>query len=107
MMTFDEALPTVRRAVPADAEPLAALADVGCSWEVRSVSKPQRKIPAIRCDLDLYGVEDVSQSCSARLHLRAAERTVLIKLVLENVRIDRSDRHSQTCRVIANSRDIG
>ena len=82
-------------------EPALALADIGGAGIVRSVGKPERHVAAAECARQADAVETMLHGALADLGLWIAERTELVVLILEQVRVDGADANTggRRCRL--------
>src|SRR6201981_3529697 len=74
-------------------KPLLALTDVGRPGIIRTVRKPKRNIPRVQALGDFDAVFGMLQSPPTDRAIRIPERSVLVFLILEEIRIDGSRGH--------------
>ena len=70
-------------------EPCFPLPDICCSRIAGAICKPHRDIAALQLMRDLNAVLRVLQSLRAHGRIVASERSMLVDLILEKIRIDR------------------
>src|ERR1700732_888118 len=93
---------SVMRSAQRGFEPLLALPDIRGARRVGSVGEPQRDIATAQAARDFNTVLHVFESAFPDGRVRIAEGTVLILLILKEVRVDGTGLHSETLGELPN-----